>query len=298
MKAADGTIQADLARRLAEEENADIYSLCGSIAEDSLRQLQAASASPTHARAILVLSTEGGDGATAYRIARHFHRSYRELTVYIPHYCWSAGTFVALGAHNLVMNSNAVLGPIDPQFRKHDEVCVNESALAPRAAVQALGEAAFNVLEQTVCNLAAQSQGTVSLRRGSQIGADLAKGLLSSLVAKLDPTVFGNRHLAIETAIGYGNRLIRVSGNASEETVHRLVTEYPSHSFPIDFTEAAELFDDVAKPSELLELYGQSHIVDMEMPDFGPFPMAPEAEHADSETIAVEDELTEDRRAA
>ncbi|WP_161633502.1 SDH family Clp fold serine proteinase [Mesorhizobium erdmanii] len=298
MEELNNSILSNLARRLSEEEEADIYSLRGPIIGDCLRQLEVASASPTHSRAILVLSTEGGDGATAYRIARHFHRHYGELTVYIPHHCWSAGTFVALGAHNLIIDSNAVMGPIDPQFRKHDEVCINESALAPQAAVRALGEAAFNVIEKTVCNLAVESEGTVSFKLGSQVGADLAASLLSPLVAKLDPTIFGNRHLAIETAIEYGNRLVRASGNASEETVHRLVTGYPSHNFAIDFTEVAELFGDVSKPSELLTLYGKSHVLDMDLADYGWCPVDPEAAHTDAENITGEDELTENRRAA
>lgn len=38
------------------------------------------------------------------------------MTVFIPHYAMSGGTLIALAADQIVMDPNAVLGPVDPQL--------------------------------------------------------------------------------------------------------------------------------------------------------------------------------------
>jgi ClpP class serine protease len=39
-----------------------------------------------------------------------------KVTVFIPHYAMSGGTLIALAADEIVMDVNAVLGPVDPQI--------------------------------------------------------------------------------------------------------------------------------------------------------------------------------------
>jgi ClpP class serine protease len=38
------------------------------------------------------------------------------VTVFVPHYAMSGGTLIALAADEVVMDPNAVLGPVDPQI--------------------------------------------------------------------------------------------------------------------------------------------------------------------------------------
>jgi len=38
------------------------------------------------------------------------------VTVFVPHYAMSGGTLIALTADEIVMDPNAVLGPVDPQI--------------------------------------------------------------------------------------------------------------------------------------------------------------------------------------
>ena len=38
------------------------------------------------------------------------------MTVFVPHYAMSGGTIIALAADEIVMDANAVLGPVDPQI--------------------------------------------------------------------------------------------------------------------------------------------------------------------------------------
>jgi ClpP class serine protease len=37
-----------------------------------------------------------------------------KVTVFVPHYAMSGGTLLALAADEIVMDDNAVLGPVDP----------------------------------------------------------------------------------------------------------------------------------------------------------------------------------------
>ncbi len=49
--------------------------------------------------------TEGGDADPAYRIARCLQDHYDRFSLFVSGYCKSAGTLVALGAHELQMKA-------------------------------------------------------------------------------------------------------------------------------------------------------------------------------------------------
>lgn len=65
----------------------------------------------------LLLYSPGGDGETAVRLLRTAHARCKKLTVIIPDQAKSAGTLLALGAHEIVMGPPSDLGPIDPQMQ-------------------------------------------------------------------------------------------------------------------------------------------------------------------------------------
>ena len=52
----------------------------------------------------------------AEQIARALHKHPAKVTVFVPHYAMSGGTLLALAADEIVMDENAVLGPVDPQI--------------------------------------------------------------------------------------------------------------------------------------------------------------------------------------
>ena len=39
-----------------------------------------------------------------------------KVTAFVPHYAMSGGSLIALAADEIVMDPNAVLGPVDPQI--------------------------------------------------------------------------------------------------------------------------------------------------------------------------------------
>jgi len=64
----------------------------------------------------LVLHTPGGLVLAAEQIAYALCRHRSKVTVFVPHYAMSGGTLIAMAADEIVMDDNAVLGPVDPQL--------------------------------------------------------------------------------------------------------------------------------------------------------------------------------------
>ena len=64
----------------------------------------------------LVLHTPGGLVLAAEQIAHAIKRHPAKTTVFVPHYAMSGGTLLALAADEIIMDPNAVLGPVDPQL--------------------------------------------------------------------------------------------------------------------------------------------------------------------------------------
>jgi ClpP class serine protease len=67
----------------------------------------------------LILHTPGGLVLAAEQIAYALCCREAPVTVFVPHYAMSGGTLIALAAHDIVMDQNAVLGPVDPQLGEY-----------------------------------------------------------------------------------------------------------------------------------------------------------------------------------
>lgn len=64
----------------------------------------------------LILHTPGGLVLASEQIAHALCRHPAKVTVFVPHYAMSGGTLISLAADEIVMDENAVLGPVDPQL--------------------------------------------------------------------------------------------------------------------------------------------------------------------------------------
>src|SRR6266850_2074888 len=67
----------------------------------------------------LILHTPGGLVLAARQIAHALGRHEAKVTVFVPHYAMSGGTLISLAADEIVMDPNAVLGPVDPQLNEY-----------------------------------------------------------------------------------------------------------------------------------------------------------------------------------
>ena len=84
--------------------------------QDSEAVLRAIRLTPSEEPIDLILHTPGGMELAAEQIARALADRKSPVTVIVPHYAMSGGTLIALAADKIVMDPNAVLGPVDPQI--------------------------------------------------------------------------------------------------------------------------------------------------------------------------------------
>jgi ClpP class serine protease len=84
--------------------------------EDSESVLRAIRETPEDQAIDVILHTPGGLVLAAEQIAHALVARKGKVTVFVPHYAMSGGTLLALAADEIVMDPNAVLGPVDPQI--------------------------------------------------------------------------------------------------------------------------------------------------------------------------------------
>ncbi|MEW6540843.1 MAG: hypothetical protein AB1402_04410 [Bacillota bacterium] len=95
--------------------------------EDSEQVLRAIRLTPPHLPIDLVLHTPGGLVLASEQIARALLRHPAKVTVLVPHYAMSGGTMIALSADEIIMDENAVLGPVDPQLGQFPAASIMEA---------------------------------------------------------------------------------------------------------------------------------------------------------------------------
>ena len=84
--------------------------------EDSERILRAIRMTPKDMPIDLIIHTPGGLALAATQIANALLKHEAPVRVIIPHFAMSGGTLIALSADEIIMDPNAVLGPVDPQI--------------------------------------------------------------------------------------------------------------------------------------------------------------------------------------
>jgi len=85
--------------------------------EDSEQVLRAIRLTPPEMPIVLIIHTPGGLALASTQVANALVKHKGPVRVIIPHYAMSGGTLIALAADEIVMDPNAVLGPVDPQLQ-------------------------------------------------------------------------------------------------------------------------------------------------------------------------------------
>jgi ClpP class serine protease len=96
--------------------------------EDSEAILQAIRLTPDDQPIDLVMHTPGGLVLASEQIAQALLRRTGRVTVLVPHYAMSGGTLIALAADEIIMDANAVLGPVDPQIGEFPAASIMRAA--------------------------------------------------------------------------------------------------------------------------------------------------------------------------
>ncbi|MGA3706566.1 SDH family Clp fold serine proteinase [Ralstonia nicotianae] len=230
--------------------NYDLIEYAGKINRIGYEELCNVLSKQCNKKAILVLTTTGGDPHAGFRIARALQHHYESFDALIPWLCKSAGTLICTGASHLYLDDQSELGPLDVQIKKGDEIIGRNSGLDILQAVNYLQSQAMAAFRTYVAELT--HDAGLSTRTASDIASKLTAGLFSPIFAQLDPTRLAEMQRATDIAFAYGKRLNERSSNLRMKGLSMLVAGYPSHNFVIDRKEAKTIFVSVSKPEGVL----------------------------------------------
>ncbi len=236
-------------QEISESKKIDVYFFAGPIYQPYDNQFAQSCKEPKNKNAMLMIATRGGDSNVAYRIARQLQRCYESYTIFICDICKSAGTLITLGAREIIMADNAEIGPLDVQLQKPDEPGERSSGLEISNTISRLQTHAFEMFEDYFYRLRYRTNFQITTKSATEIAAKITVGLFEPIYAQLDPMRLGEIDRAIRVAFEYGNRI--KTDNLKTDTIGKLISEYPDHSFVIDFKEASELFNKVRKPDKI-----------------------------------------------
>jgi hypothetical protein len=251
-----------LLKNMAEENDADVILCnCEMVRGVERRFVNACRKRKRRPNVILILVTSGGNADVSFRIARYLQCAYVEFTCVISGWCKSAGTLLMLGAHKVVFGIHGELGPLDVQMAKKDELLESESGLTVMAALTAIHEKTLLAFEHFFLETTFKAAGRLSVQTASEIAVGLAKGLFAPIAKQIDPIHIGEAWRSMAIATEYGQRLIEKSKNVDPDSLTKIISGYPSHSFVIDRTEAETIFENVRQATddeqEFLDSLGQ-----------------------------------------
>lgn len=201
--------------------------------------------------ATLLMVTYGGDPDAGFKIARYMQHRYKHLSILISGVCKSAGTLVALGAHEVVFAPYGELGPLDIQMSKVDNFGQSQSGLVITDAINTLESRAIEAVFGVTNDLMGTYQGMISYQTATNVAVETMRAIYGPVLAQIDPEEIGTRSRAMRIAQDYGSRLIAMSNNAENDTLRILAETYSSHSFVIDHIEAEGLFKNSRIASEI-----------------------------------------------
>jgi hypothetical protein len=186
----------------------------------------------------LILHTNGGDTAAAWRLINLLHTFCDELEVIIPAKALSAGTLISLGADRIVMTKQAALGPIDPSVNTPLNPVVPNM---PQVRAPVSVEAVRGYLD------AAKELGVSDSASLAQVLVDLS--------SKVHPLVLGQIFRSRSQIRFLAKKLLKrqvSNGEKMKEIIDFLCAESGSHDYTINRREAIELGLNVEKPSDSL----------------------------------------------
>jgi hypothetical protein len=163
--------------------------------------------------------------------------------LYIFGSCKSAGTLIAIGADEVIMSEFGQFGPLDVQLANKEEMYGQTPALDVSQSLATLSESAFSFFSDHFFNM---GPGTgLSTKTASDIAIALTNAIVQPIAGQIDPLLLGRVERSMKIAQAYSERL-----NPGFKNITRLIKEYPSHEFVIDFDEAKKLFSNVREPDD------------------------------------------------
>jgi len=115
----------------------------------------------------VILHTPGGLVLASEQIAEALIRHKGPVTVMVPHYAMSGGTLISLAADHIMLDRNAVLGPVDPQIGEYPAASILEAVEAKP----------LDKLEDRTLILASIARKAIKQVRATVIGILMGNGM-------------------------------------------------------------------------------------------------------------------------
>ena len=193
---------------------------------------------------------ERGAADAAYKIGRYIQSRYSNFKLFVPGFCKSAGTLVAIAADEIIFSPYGELGPLDVQMTKIDHIASLESGLNISEAFFTLEGRAKETFHDLIGEITGRSAGIVSFQTASHSAAEIVGSLYGPIFAQMEPEDVGSRARAMRIGEDYGTRLDQKFNNLRPGALTNLSESYPSHGFVIDMLEARALFNRVRESTE------------------------------------------------
>jgi hypothetical protein len=189
----------------------------------------------------VLLHSLGGDPDTAYRLMKFFRGRYTTVNALVPLKAKSAATLMCMGADRIYMGEFAELGPVDIQLS--DPIQRGAEFFSPLdefKSMEFMRDYAVEILD-FFTGLFLERSG-MSIRDAMHETIPCITGLMTPLLSQIDPLEMGEHRRSLAIGEEYASRLLALTKNPNaDKIVEKLVWEYPSHDFAVDYDEAKEL---------------------------------------------------------
>lgn len=160
----------------------------------------------------MILHTPGGLVLASEQIAKALCKHKGKVTVFVPHYAMSGGTMIALAADEIIMDSNAVLGPVDPQIGQFPAASI----------VKVVEQKSINEIDDNTLILADMSRK--ALRQVEETIFNISKHHFDEELS---------RRLAVELSSGQWTHDYPLSVEEAQEMGLKVNTEMPAEVYQL-----------------------------------------------------------------
>lgn len=192
----------------------------------------------------LILYTDGGDLLAAWSLVNLIQSYCKNFEVIIPANCFSSGTLICLGASNIVMTKQGMLGPIDPSINGPLNPLIPGFS-DPTAKVPVSVEFVNAYIDMAKRDFGISDQAYMTQ-------------ILLNLSEKIHPLTLGQVYRSKSQIRMLAKKLLSnmdLDKDKEETIIKFLCSESGSHDYSIRRKEATESLGlPIEKPSE--ELYG------------------------------------------
>lgn len=192
-----------------------------------------------------VIHSGGGNVDASFQIIQLLRSRTKRLNACVPIYAKSAATLLCIAADSIVLDELAQLGPLDTQVEELKKGGQREftSALNPFKALEQLRKFSMETLDLAVKMIVNRSN--MNLDDCIKHGMDFVRVTTSPLYSQMDPEKLGEYSRALSIGKEYGERLLKRHSKWDEdkisEVLQKLVYDYPSHEYIIDYFELKEM---------------------------------------------------------